>query len=232
MVASDVAADGLADTRARADEAGIADRLTTMPMDVGNEDSVIDGVCLGRPAARWPRFAGQRRRHPAGRAHPRDQPRTVEPDRRRQPDRNISGGPRSASGAAGEFAQRDRELQLHVGLVRPSLHGGLRREQGRNPGLHPFFGARIRQGRSACGVRGARQHQVWHHRRDWRIHSRRTPTGRCSPGSCRSCRRRSNPVAPGWPSPRAIAGVIAMLVSDDGAWITGTEIRIDGGTHA
>jgi len=26
--------------------------------------------------------------------------------------------------------------------------------------------------------------------------------------------------------------VIAMLVSDDGAWITGTEIRMDGGTHA
>ncbi|WP_068268823.1 SDR family NAD(P)-dependent oxidoreductase [Aldersonia kunmingensis] len=33
-------------------------------------------------------------------------------------------------------------------------------------------------------------------------------------------------------SPAAVAGVIAMLVSDDGAFITGTEIRIDGGTHA
>lgn len=32
--------------------------------------------------------------------------------------------------------------------------------------------------------------------------------------------------------PDAVAGVIAMLVSDDGAFITGTEIRIDGGTHA
>jgi NAD(P)-dependent dehydrogenase (short-subunit alcohol dehydrogenase family) len=36
----------------------------------------------------------------------------------------------------------------------------------------------------------------------------------------------------GMAEPGAIAGVIAMLVSDDGAWITGTEIRIDGGTHA
>jgi len=26
--------------------------------------------------------------------------------------------------------------------------------------------------------------------------------------------------------------VIAMLASEDGAFITGTEIRIDGGTHA
>jgi NAD(P)-dependent dehydrogenase (short-subunit alcohol dehydrogenase family) len=36
----------------------------------------------------------------------------------------------------------------------------------------------------------------------------------------------------GMADPTAVAGVIAMLVSDDGAFITGTEIRIDGGTHA
>lgn len=33
-------------------------------------------------------------------------------------------------------------------------------------------------------------------------------------------------------SPEAVAGVVAMLVSEDGSFITGTEIRIDGGTHA
>ncbi|MGW9131944.1 SDR family NAD(P)-dependent oxidoreductase [Streptomyces sp. NPDC055681] len=31
--------------------------------------------------------------------------------------------------------------------------------------------------------------------------------------------------------PEHIAGVIAMLASDDGAFVTGTEIRIDGGAH-
>lgn len=36
----------------------------------------------------------------------------------------------------------------------------------------------------------------------------------------------------GMADPAAVAGVVAMLVSDDGAFITGTEIRIDGGTHA
>ena len=36
----------------------------------------------------------------------------------------------------------------------------------------------------------------------------------------------------GMGDPAAVAGVVAMLVSDDGAFITGTEIRIDGGTHA
>jgi NAD(P)-dependent dehydrogenase (short-subunit alcohol dehydrogenase family) len=31
--------------------------------------------------------------------------------------------------------------------------------------------------------------------------------------------------------PAAVAGVVAMLVSNDGAFISGTEIRIDGGAH-
>ncbi|MBC3841414.1 SDR family oxidoreductase [Streptacidiphilus sp. 4-A2] len=35
----------------------------------------------------------------------------------------------------------------------------------------------------------------------------------------------------GFAGPEAIAGVVAMLASDDGAFVTGTEIRVDGGTH-
>ncbi|WP_280382188.1 SDR family NAD(P)-dependent oxidoreductase [Nocardia wallacei] len=35
----------------------------------------------------------------------------------------------------------------------------------------------------------------------------------------------------GFASPDTVAGVVAMLASDDGAFITGTEVRIDGGTH-
>ncbi len=38
-------------------------------------------------------------------------------------------------------------------------------------------------------------------------------------------------IGEGLVSPDAIAGVIAMLASEDGSFITGTEIRIDGGTH-
>ncbi len=30
----------------------------------------------------------------------------------------------------------------------------------------------------------------------------------------------------------AVASVIAMVASDDGAFVTGTEIRVDGGAHA
>ncbi|WP_327356629.1 SDR family NAD(P)-dependent oxidoreductase [Streptomyces sp. NBC_01304] len=35
----------------------------------------------------------------------------------------------------------------------------------------------------------------------------------------------------GFAAPETVAGVVAMLASEDGKFITGTEIRIDGGTH-
>jgi len=35
----------------------------------------------------------------------------------------------------------------------------------------------------------------------------------------------------GFAGPETVAGAIAMLASGDGAFITGTELRIDGGTH-
>ncbi len=42
----------------------------------------------------------------------------------------------------------------------------------------------------------------------------------------------SDPVAiPGMAGPDRVAGVVAMVASDDGAFISGTEIRVDGGSH-
>lgn len=38
-------------------------------------------------------------------------------------------------------------------------------------------------------------------------------------------------IGQGFAGPETVAGVVAMLGSVDGAFITGTEIRIDGGTH-
>lgn len=35
----------------------------------------------------------------------------------------------------------------------------------------------------------------------------------------------------GFAGPETVAGVVAMLASDDGKFITGTEVRVDGGTH-
>lgn len=36
----------------------------------------------------------------------------------------------------------------------------------------------------------------------------------------------------GFAGPETVAGVVAMLASEDAAFITGTEIRVDGGSHA
>ncbi|MGI5351440.1 SDR family NAD(P)-dependent oxidoreductase [Streptomyces sp. CA-250714] len=38
-------------------------------------------------------------------------------------------------------------------------------------------------------------------------------------------------IGEGFAGPEVVAGAIAMLASDDGGFITGTELRIDGGTH-
>ncbi|MEB4614084.1 SDR family NAD(P)-dependent oxidoreductase, partial [Leucobacter sp. M11] len=38
-------------------------------------------------------------------------------------------------------------------------------------------------------------------------------------------------IGAGYAGPETVASVVAMLASDDGAFVTGTEVRIDGGTH-
>jgi len=38
-------------------------------------------------------------------------------------------------------------------------------------------------------------------------------------------------IGQGFAGPESVAGVVAMLASADGKFITGTEVRIDGGTH-
>ncbi|MBI2710129.1 MAG: SDR family oxidoreductase [Actinobacteria bacterium] len=44
--------------------------------------------------------------------------------------------------------------------------------------------------------------------------------------------RRLMPVGRGFASPDEIAGMVAAVASDDGAYVNGTTIHIDGGTHA
>ena len=39
-------------------------------------------------------------------------------------------------------------------------------------------------------------------------------------------------IGEGFGAPESVAGVVAMLASDDGKFITGTEVRVDGGSHA
>ena len=145
VVAADVAADGLDKTRAQAEEAGGGERLTTLEMNIADEKSVIDGVrsavdTLGGLDS-VVNAAGILRA-----AHTEQMGlEAVEPDHRCQPDRNLPGGPRDAADAVAEPTQRHRELQFDLCVVRASVHGGLRGEQGRGSVVHPRAGARVRK---------------------------------------------------------------------------------------
>ncbi|MCL6289154.1 SDR family NAD(P)-dependent oxidoreductase [Streptomyces sp. ID03-2B] len=45
------------------------------------------------------------------------------------------------------------------------------------------------------------------------------------------CAKLAPALGEGFAGPETVAGVVAMLASEDGKFITGTEVRIDGGTH-
>ena len=145
VVAADVAADGLDKTRARAGEIGAGERLTTLEMNVGDERSVVDGVrsavdTLGGLDS-LVNAAGILRA-----AHTEQMGLDLW---NQIIGVNLTGTflvvREALPSAAAESPQRDRELQLDVGVVRASVHGGLRGQQGRGPVLHPCAGARVRE---------------------------------------------------------------------------------------
>ena len=181
VVAADVAADGLEKTRAKAQEAGGGERLTTLEMNIAEERSVADGVrsavgTLGGLDS-VVNAAGILRA-----AHTEQMGLDLESDHRGQLDRYLPGGPGGAAEPVAESAQRDREFQFDVGVVRASLHGGLRGKQRRSPVLHPRAGVGVCEQGTARGVRGARKYQVRNHRCHRRIHSARRRLVACLPG--------------------------------------------------
>jgi len=109
----------------------------------------------------------------------------------------------------------------------------LRGQQGWGSILHPCAGAGVREQRNCvrlCVAPGSIKSGITDatggyipQDADWGLFTR-FDADHADHGGIQRCRH-------GCPR-RRWPGVIAMLVSDDGAFITGTEIRIDGGTHA
>jgi len=214
VVAADIAADGLGKTQARADEAAIADRLTTCEMNVGEEGSVIDGV-------RW----------------------AVE----------KLGGLDSLVNAAGILRAahtHETSLELWNQIVGVNLTGTFLvvRQATAASFANPYMAA---YAASKGGIQAFTHSLALEYARDGlravcvapgNIKSGITDaTGGYIPKDADwSLFSRLMPILPttvessgvGMADPAVVAGVIAMLVSEDGAFITGTEIRIDGGTHA
>ena len=231
VVASDIAADGLGQTQARADEAAVADRLTTMPMDVGNEDSVIDGVCsavltLGGLDS-LVNAAGILR---AAHTH-----QTSLELWNQIVGVNLTGTFLVVREALPALLANSRSAIVNfsstsASFAHPYMAAYAASKGGIQAFTHSLALEYARDGlRAVCVAPGSIKSGITDATggyipkdADWSLFPRLMPI---LPTTVESS-------GAGMAEPAAIAGVIAMLVSEDGAWITGTEIRIDGGTHA
>jgi NAD(P)-dependent dehydrogenase (short-subunit alcohol dehydrogenase family) len=231
VAASDVAADGLDDTRARAKDAGTADRLTTMPMDVANEDSVVDGVCLAVEQLggldSLVNAAGILRA-----AHTHE----TSLDLWNQiVGVNLTGTFLVVREALPSLLANSRSAIVNfsstsASFAHPYMAAYAASKGGIQAFTHSLALEYAKDGlRAACVAPGSIKSGITDATggyipkdADWSLFGRLMPI---LPTTVESS-------GAGMAEPGAIAGVIAMLVSDDGAWITGTEIRIDGGTHA
>jgi NAD(P)-dependent dehydrogenase (short-subunit alcohol dehydrogenase family) len=231
VAAADIAADGLAHTEARADEAATADRLTTMPMDVGNEDSVIDGVCwavetLGGLDSLI-NAAGILRA-----AHTHETSLELW---NQIVGVNLTGTFLVVREALPALLTNSRSAIVNFSSTSASFaHPYMAAYAASKGGIQAFTHALAleyaRDGlRAVCVAPGSIKSGITDATggyipkdADWSLFSRLMPI---LPTTLESS-------GAGMADPAAVAGVIAMLVSEDGAFITGTEIRIDGGTHA
>jgi NAD(P)-dependent dehydrogenase (short-subunit alcohol dehydrogenase family) len=231
VVAADVAAEGLDATRAHADVAKTADRLTTISMDVANEDSVIDGVSSAAETLggldSLVNAAGILR---AWHTH-----ETTLEQWNQIIAVNLTGTFLVVREALPALLANTRSSVVNfsstsASFAHPYMAAYAASKGGIQAFTHSLALEYAKQGlRAACVAPGSIKSGITDatggyipQDADWSLFPRLMPilpTSEVSSGA-------------GMAGPNAVAGVIAMLVSDDGAWITGTEIRMDGGTHA
>jgi NAD(P)-dependent dehydrogenase (short-subunit alcohol dehydrogenase family) len=228
VVAADVAAEGLEETRARA--SGSADRLTTLEMDISDEQSVVDGVRSAIEALGGldsvVNVAGILRA-----AHTHDMSLELW---NQIIGVNLTGTflvVREAlpallanpSSAIVNFSSTSAAFAHPYMAAYAASKGGI---QSFTHALALEYG---KQGlRAVCVAPGSIKSGITDATggylppdSDWSLLAKLSPI---LPTTLKSC---GAPMA----DPAAVSGVVAMLVSDDGAFISGTEIRIDGGTH-
>lgn len=231
VVAADIAADGLGATRARAEEAATADRLTTMPMDVANEDSVLDGV---RGAVE--KLGGlDSLVNAAGILRAAHTHETSADLWNQIININLTGTFLVVREALPSLLANSRSAIVNFSSTSASFgHPYMAAYAASKGGVQAFTHSLAleyaKKGlRAACVAPGSIKSGITDATggylpkdADWSLFPRLMPI---LPTTVESS-------GAGMADATAISGVIAMLVSDDGAWITGTEIRIDGGTHA
>jgi NAD(P)-dependent dehydrogenase (short-subunit alcohol dehydrogenase family) len=231
VVGADIAADGLDKTRARADEAATADRLTTLEMNVGDENSVIDGVCWAVE-----KLGGlDSLVNGAGILRAEHTHRTSTELWNQIIAVNLTGTFLVVREALPALLANSRSAIVNfsstsAAFAHPYMAAYAASKGGIQAFTHSLALEYAKDGlRAACVAPGSIKSGITDATggyipkdADWSLFPRLMPI---LPTTVESS-------GAGMAEPTAIAGVIAMLVSEDGAWITGTEIRIDGGTHA
>jgi NAD(P)-dependent dehydrogenase (short-subunit alcohol dehydrogenase family) len=231
VVAADVSADGLGTTQARAHDAATAERLATTSIDVGNEDSVLDGVSwavekLGGLDS-LVNAAGILR---AWHTH-----QTTLDQWNQIITVNLTGTFLVVREALPALLANSRSAIVNfsstsASFAHPYMAAYAASKGGIQAFTHSLALEYAKDGlRAACVAPGSIKSGITDATggyipkdADWSLFPRLMPI---LPTTTESS-------GAGMAEPDAVAGVIAMLVSDDGAWITGTEIRMDGGTHA
>jgi NAD(P)-dependent dehydrogenase (short-subunit alcohol dehydrogenase family) len=231
VVAADISTNGLDKTRARAGESGVGDRLTTLEMNVGDEKSVIDGVrsavdTLGGLDSLVNAAGILRAAH------------TEQMDLQLWNQIigvNLTGTFLVVREALPTLLQSPRSAIVNFSSTSASFaHPYMAAYAASKGGVQSFTHALALEYaskglRAVCVAPGSIKSGITD-----------ATAGYLPPDSDWSLLAKLSPIMPttlessgaGMADPSVVAGVIAMLVSEDGAFITGTEIRIDGGTHA
>ncbi|MEY8014141.1 SDR family NAD(P)-dependent oxidoreductase [Mycobacterium servetii] len=231
VVAADIAADGLDATRARAAQDGTAERFVPCEMDVADEGSVTAGVrgavdALGGLDS-LVNAAGMLRA-----AHTHD---TTLELWNKIVGVNLTGTFLVVREALPALLANPRSAIVNfsstsAAFAHPYMAAYAASKGGIQAFTHSLALEYARKGlRAVCVAPGSIKSGITDatggyipQDADWSLFSRLMPI---LPTTVESS-------GTGMADPAVVAGVIAMLVSEDGAFITGTEIRIDGGTHA
>ena len=231
VVGADIAADGLEKTQVQAEEVATADRLTILEMNVGDEGSVIDGV---RRAVE--QLGGlDSVVNAAGILRAEHTHQTSTELWNQIIAINLTGTFLVVREALPALLANSRSAIVNfsstsAAFAHPYMAAYAASKGGIQAFTHSLALEYAKDGlRAVCVAPGSIKSGITDatggyipQDADWSLFTRLMPI---LPTTVESS-------GTGMAEPSAVAGVIAMLVSDDGAFITGTEIRIDGGTHA
>jgi NAD(P)-dependent dehydrogenase (short-subunit alcohol dehydrogenase family) len=230
VVAADISDDGLAVTRERATADGTAERLTTLAMDISNEDSVRAGAgsAVGELGGLdvLVNAAGILR---SSHTHETtldfwnavlrvNLTGTFLVTREALPALLASG-----HGVVVNFSSTS------AGFAHPYMAAYAASKGGIQSFTHAIAGEYAKQGLRAVAVAPGSVSSGM-------TDATGSSSANAGPGlpddaDMRLFAKLMPAVGDGFAGPETVAGVVAMLASDDGAFVDGTEIRVDGGTH-